>query len=116
MDDLNRILLATRTLLACHQRTGRILLVDTGTGSKWNPRMAERYGVTLCAKAHVGRFSDGETTVSSGYAAVDRSQGEDGPVRLYFFFSDWQELPGWFRVTSFNTVGESDISDEALYL
>jgi hypothetical protein len=59
---------------------------------------------------------DGETTLFSGHAAVDRSQGEDGPVRLYFIFSDWQESPGWFRVSSFNAVGESDLSDEAAFL
>jgi glyoxylase-like metal-dependent hydrolase (beta-lactamase superfamily II) len=57
-DDLNRIHLATRTLLASHQRSGRILLVDTGTGSKWSSRMAERYGVEPIAGAVDGALRD----------------------------------------------------------
>ena len=46
VDEHNRILLATRTLLATHARSGRIVLVDTGTGSKWTDQSAERYGVS----------------------------------------------------------------------
>jgi len=44
-DEKHRILLATRTLLAVHDRAQRVVLVDTGTGHKWEPALAERYGV-----------------------------------------------------------------------
>lgn len=36
VDDLNRILLATRTLLAVDRSQGRVMLVDTGCGTKWS--------------------------------------------------------------------------------
>lgn len=45
IDLKNRILLATRTLIARHVEHERIVLVDTGTGSKWSDEDAERYGV-----------------------------------------------------------------------
>ncbi|MCC7292165.1 MAG: MBL fold metallo-hydrolase [Phycisphaerales bacterium] len=45
VDDLNRILLATRTLLAINRRAGKVLLTDTGTGSKWPAEEAQRYGI-----------------------------------------------------------------------
>jgi glyoxylase-like metal-dependent hydrolase (beta-lactamase superfamily II) len=45
VDDRNRILLATRTLLAVHRQAGRVVLVDTGCGSKWSPEQAERYAI-----------------------------------------------------------------------
>lgn len=59
---------------------------------------------------------DGEPMPVWSYAAVDRGEGQNGPVRLYFVFGSWSESPGWFRVTSFNVVGESDLSDEAIFL
>ena len=45
VDDRNRILLATRTLLAINRAAGRVILVDTGCGSKWSPKDAERYAI-----------------------------------------------------------------------
>lgn len=45
IDDQNRILLATRTLLAINRRAGAIILTDTGTGSKWPVDEADRYGI-----------------------------------------------------------------------
>ncbi len=45
IDVKNRILLATRTLIARNVESERIVLVDTGTGSKWSDEDAERYGV-----------------------------------------------------------------------
>lgn len=45
IDDQNRILLATRTLLAINRRAGAVILTDTGTGSKWPSDEAERYGI-----------------------------------------------------------------------
>jgi glyoxylase-like metal-dependent hydrolase (beta-lactamase superfamily II) len=45
VDELNRIPLATRTLLAVNRASRRVILVDTGCGTKWAPAAAERYAV-----------------------------------------------------------------------
>jgi len=47
VDADNRILLATRTLIAVDPAANRVILVDTGCGSKWEPEQAERYAVTV---------------------------------------------------------------------
>lgn len=51
VDDSNRILLATRSLLAVDRTSHRVLLVDTGCGSKWKAADAERYGIRPDAAA-----------------------------------------------------------------
>jgi glyoxylase-like metal-dependent hydrolase (beta-lactamase superfamily II) len=45
VDASNRILLAMRTLVAVDREAGRLILVDTGAGSKWSAEEAERYAV-----------------------------------------------------------------------
>jgi glyoxylase-like metal-dependent hydrolase (beta-lactamase superfamily II) len=45
VDDLNRILLNTRTLLAVDRSHRRVILVDTGCGTKWDPEQARRYAI-----------------------------------------------------------------------
>ncbi|MHC5112786.1 MAG: MBL fold metallo-hydrolase [Planctomycetota bacterium] len=45
VDDHHRILLATRTLMAVNSKAGRIVLVDTGCGSKWSVDRASLYGI-----------------------------------------------------------------------
>ena len=45
VDDLNRIPLATRTLLAVDRGQRRVVLVDTGCGSKWAQQRAERFAI-----------------------------------------------------------------------
>ncbi len=47
---------------------------------------------------------------------VVRGEDENGAVTLHFFFDDWSEPPGWIRVTTFNAVGESELSEEAVFL
>ncbi len=44
-DDKNRIPLVTRTLVAIDRDTRRVVLVDTGCGSKWSPDHAARYAI-----------------------------------------------------------------------
>lgn len=51
VDASNRILLATRSLLAIDRVAGRVIIVDTGCGSKWRPEEADRYGIRPDAKA-----------------------------------------------------------------
>ena len=41
---------------------------------------------------------------------------ESGAVTLHFSIANWSVPPGWIRVTTFNEVGESDLSDEAVFL
>jgi hypothetical protein len=44
-------------------------------------------------------------------------RGEDGDsALLYFAFQNWSEPSGWFRASSFNVMGESDPSEEAVFL
>lgn len=45
VDDLNRILLATRTLVAVDREGSRVIIADTGVGSKWRTDEAGRYAV-----------------------------------------------------------------------
>ena len=45
VDEMNRILLATRTLLAVDRTNKRVVLVDTGCGAKWLPDEAQRYAI-----------------------------------------------------------------------
>jgi len=80
-DELNRILLATRTLLAVHQPTSRIVLVDTGTGSKWAADQAERYGVESKPEAidaalqGIGATADDVTDVIATHLHFDHCGG-----------------------------------------
>ncbi len=46
---------------------------------------------------------------------VERADGESDAVTLRFIFAAWTEQPGWIRVSTFNAVGESDLSDEMTY-
>lgn len=44
-DEENRILLGARSLLAVDRATGRVIVVDTGCGTKWSPKQAERFAI-----------------------------------------------------------------------
>lgn len=44
-DDDNRISLATRTLLIVDKAAGRIIIADTGCGTKWKPEDAGRFAI-----------------------------------------------------------------------
>jgi hypothetical protein len=59
---------------------------------------------------------EGEPIPAWSHAAIDRGEGGNGPIRLYFVLGDWSEQPGWFRVSTFNAVGESDLSAESVFL
>lgn len=51
VDEQNRILLATRTLIAIDRAAGRVILVDTGCGTKWSAEKAARFGISTRATA-----------------------------------------------------------------
>jgi hypothetical protein len=49
-------------------------------------------------------------------ATVVQREDTTGALTLSFVFSTWNEPPGWVRVTTFNAVGESEVSDDAVFL
>lgn len=51
VDDENRILLAMRTLVAVDRKRQRVIVVDTGAGTKWRRDKAERFAIDYNAAA-----------------------------------------------------------------
>ncbi len=90
VDPLNRILLAMRTLLAVERGGARLILVDTGAGTKWTPNEAERYAVEVRPDAvgealrAVGRTADDVTDVVVTHLHFDHNGG----------LTDWAGAPG----------------------
>lgn len=58
VDTFNRILLAMRTLVAVDREAGRVILVDTGAGSKWSVEEAGRYAVDNHAESLPSALGD----------------------------------------------------------
>lgn len=50
-DNENRISLVTRTLMMVDQAAGRIIIADTGCGTKWRPEDAKRFAIEHDAEA-----------------------------------------------------------------
>ncbi|MBI3835968.1 MAG: MBL fold metallo-hydrolase [Planctomycetes bacterium] len=44
-DELNRIYLSTRTLIAVDRANRRVVIADTGCGSKWSTKEADRFAI-----------------------------------------------------------------------
>lgn len=97
VDRANRILLATRTLLAVDRSSNRVVLVDTGCGTKWAPDQAERFAVQydpdaiLKALAAVGLAVEDVTDVVISHLHFDHNGGltywydePGGPTRLSY--------------------------------
>ena len=63
VDEANRILLKTRTLLAVNRGECRVILVDTGCGTKWTPEKAGRFAI------HYDEDAVPETLASMGLSA-----------------------------------------------
>ena len=97
VDDQNRVLLANRALIAAHRPSGRLLIVDTGTGSKWNAVDAERYAIQSRpeaideALAARGAAADDVTDIIATHLHFDHCGGmtvwadkPGGPTRLRF--------------------------------
>ncbi len=57
VDDQNRILLATRTLVAVSKDRRQVILIDTGAGTKWTENEGARFDVRYDADA-IGRSLD----------------------------------------------------------
>ena len=48
-------------------------------------------------------------------AVMIRGENEDA-VTMHFIFTTWSKPPGWIRVSSFNSQGDSEPSEEAKFL
>ena len=97
VDDANRILLKTRTLLAVDRSERRVILVDTGCGSKWTPEQADRFAIHYDpqaipnALASAGLSTDDITDVVITHLHFDHNGGltewfddPDGPTTLRY--------------------------------
>ncbi len=97
VDDANRILLATRTLLAIARTHDRVILVDTGCGNKWAPEQAARYAIRSEADAILealraaGLTADAVTDIVITHLHFDHNGGltdwvddPDGPTCLRY--------------------------------
>lgn len=96
-DEQNRIPLAMRTLIAAHQPSGRIVLTDTGAGSKWLAAKAERFAIDSTPTAIDEALKDFGATVADVTDVVithlhfdhcggttDWADEPGGPVKLRF--------------------------------
>jgi glyoxylase-like metal-dependent hydrolase (beta-lactamase superfamily II) len=108
-DELNRIALATRTLLAIHRPAGRIALVDTGLGTKWKTEAAARFAIEPIADAlpqalaRHGATPEDVTDVVVTHLHFDHAGGmtrwlaaPDGPTALCFPNAQhWVQAAHW---------------------
>lgn len=89
-DEFNRIPLATRTLLAVDRSHECVLIADTGCGSKWPPKEAERYAIRYDPNAidkkltSLGLSREAVTDVVVTHLHFDHNGG----------LTDWRDKPG----------------------
>ena len=90
VDEDNRILLATRTLLAVNEAGGQVIVVETGCGPKWSGKLKERYAVEFRpqalndALAERGLTRDNVTDVIISHLHFDHNGG----------LTEWMDKPG----------------------
>lgn len=116
VDDLNRILLSTRTLLAVDRGHRRVILVDTGCGTKWTPELAGRFAMQYDPHAipralePLGFSNEDVTDVVITHLHFDHNGGltdwfdePDGPTRLrYPKARHWVHKKHWEHAKSPN--------------
>lgn len=97
VDEQNRIPLATRSIVARNRVDGRIVIADTGCGSKWSPKEAEKYRVqfdpgAISKQLHIwGADENAVTDVVVTHLHFDHNGG----------LTDWYDDPGGKTVLRF---------------
>ncbi len=124
VDEFNRILLATRTLIAVDRSAKRVILVDTGAGSKWAPKAADRYGVFYDpdaisnALAKLDLTMNDVTDVVATHLHFDHNGGLtewvdriDGPTKLRY-----PRAKHWVHRMQWDQANEPSPKDKASYI
>ncbi|UCE59089.1 MAG: MBL fold metallo-hydrolase [Phycisphaerales bacterium] len=89
VDELNRIPLATRTLLAVDRQSRRVILTETGCGAKWAPELADRFAIRYDREAipraleEIGLSEEDVTDVVITHLHFDHNGG----------LTDWYDEP-----------------------
>ena len=124
VDDSNRILLNTRTLLAIDRSQRRVVLVDTGCGTKWSQEKADRFAVRYDpaaipnALADMSLSVDDVTDVVITHLHFDHNGGlthwrdeQDGPTR-----PTYRNARHWVHRGQWEHAHEPTVKDRASYL
>lgn len=124
VDEENRILLATRTLVVVHRAQHRVILVDTGCGTKWTPEKAARYAITHDPQAipsalnGFGLSIDEVTDIVISHLHFDHNGGltewvddPDGPTQLRY-----PHAKHWIHRGHWDHARNPHIKDRASFL
>lgn len=124
VDAENRILLATRSLLIVHRGQQRVMLVDTGCGTKWTPEKAAKFAVEFDAGAipkalsSAGLSESDVTDVVISHLHFDHNGGltdwvddPDGPTELHF-----PHAKHWVHRGHWEHAHDPHIKDRASFL
>ncbi len=124
VDEQNRIQMVTRTLIAANQAASRLVLVDTGLGSKWEPEKAARYAIEPDpdaledAIAHLGATVDDVTDVILTHLHFDHcggltewADGPGGPTKLKY-----PKARHWIHVDQWRHANNPSDRDRASFI
>ena len=123
-DALNRIHLATRTLLAIDRSNGRVVLVDTGCGTKWTQEKAARFAIRFDAEAIPKALGSADLSVEDVTDVVITHLHFDHNGGL----TEWAKEPGgptrlcypnarhWIHRKHWEHANEPHIKDRASFL
>jgi len=123
-DEANRIFLATRTLLAVDRQENRVILTDTGCGTKWSKEHAARFAIVHDREAipnalsAVGMSIDDVTDIVVTHLHFDHNGGltewfddPGGPTMLRF-----PKARHWIHKNQWDHAHNPNYKDRASYL
>lgn len=124
VDESNRIFLSTRTLLIVQRESRRVILVDTGCGSKWSAPTAERFMIRhdsaaiSNALARLGLTSNDVTDVVVTHLHFDHNGGlsvwfDDPGGRTVF---NYPKATHWIHEKQWEHTHHPTPKDRASYL